>query len=132
MIAQLSNRLSSNFANIVAPAVLEAGLPTESLPELLQAIALGNMAAISELPGATVAVVEAAVSSAMRAFTNAYQLLYLVSLAFGGWTIIAAAVVNSKKMNEVLTSEIARKMHNVGEMQLESDDARGLDVEKKA
>lgn len=108
--------------------MLEAGLPEDSLPTLLTDVAMANLGALSEIPGATTRVVEVALAGAMRSYTNAYQLLYLVSLAFGFCSIIAAVVVNSQRMNQVLTSQIVRKMHHTGHKVEESYSDQGVKV----
>lgn len=48
--------------------------------------------------------------AAVSAFAKSYQLIYLVSLAFGVTTIIFALLVDGKALDEKMTTEISRKL----------------------
>jgi hypothetical protein len=114
----------------VAPAVIAAGLLQASVPVLLQDIAAGNQAGIAEIPGITPAVLSAITTSSLKAFIKSYQTVYFVSLAFGGCAIIAALVVDEKKMEAVMTTGIARKLQDIRGTQPISDEKLTTQAEK--
>lgn len=55
--------------------------------------------------------------AAGSAFTKSYQLIYLVSLAFGGTTIIFALLVDGKALDEKMTTDISRKLQPASVLQ---------------
>jgi hypothetical protein len=94
----------------VAAAVLNAGLPEQSLPTLLGDLATGNIAGLSKIPGVTTQVLAAAGEAVPLAFTKSYQVVYLTSLVFGGVAIIFASLVDGKAWAARMTSEVARQL----------------------
>lgn len=106
----LSNKIKHYFATEVAPAALKAGLSAEVVPTLLQNISLGNTDGILKLPGMTPQILQTVLAAATSAFAKSYQLIYLVSLAFGGTTIIFALLVDGKALDAKMTTDIARKL----------------------
>jgi type IV secretory pathway VirB2 component (pilin) len=114
---QLENKLSSNLIKSVAPAAIKAGLPETSVPALILDIATGNAAAILQISGINPAILEATRPATLEAFTKSYQVIYLVSLAFGGCAIIASLCVDDQKLSEKMTTDIARKLQRAGRNQ---------------
>ena len=109
---------------------MAAGLPEKSVPLLLEDIATGNQAGMLKIPGINNKIIQAATIGASKAYTNSYQIIYLVSLAFGGCAIIAALAVDGGRMDEVMTSEIARKLQITGDKTRTSDDETSEHVER--
>jgi hypothetical protein len=108
---------------------LGAGISTEHIPALLQDIAYGNKAGILEIPGMTPQILQTIFEAAISAFTKSYQLIYLVSLAFGGTTIIFALLVDGKALDEKMTTDISRKLQPVSV--LHKYDKSNVDAEKR-
>ncbi|EXJ63305.1 uncharacterized protein A1O5_11626 [Cladophialophora psammophila CBS 110553] len=110
----LQNRVASNVKKWVVPAILEAGLPPKSVVGFLTALSGGNLPALEKISGVTPAVIEAATTAALRSYENAFQLIYLVSIAFGCCATVAALLLDSKKLAERMTPDVARKLQHVG------------------
>lgn len=102
----------------VVPAVLNAGLPTSSVASFLTALASGSTPALEQVPGVTPEVLQAATPAALRSSENAFQLIYLVSIAFGCCAIIASLAVNGPKLYERMTGEVARKLQYINDTPL--------------
>jgi len=84
------NRVSQTMASNVPPAVINAGLPASSVPLLFQAAKNGTTAAIQSVPGITPTII-AAFSRAQRdSYSQSFQTVYYVSIAFGSLAIIAS------------------------------------------
>lgn len=62
----------------------------------------------------TSAVLKAADANLEPALTHSYQMIYLVSISFGGAASILAMLLNGDKVAERMTPAIARKLQNVG------------------
>lgn len=95
----------------VAPAALNAGLPSEDLPALLAAIAAGTATAMEAVPGITPTVVAAVGDAVKVAYSQAFKTVYLTSIAFGGLSIIAALFITS--IDDLMTDFVARKIRGV-------------------
>ncbi|KIX03612.1 uncharacterized protein Z518_07165 [Rhinocladiella mackenziei CBS 650.93] len=83
----INQQSSNNLVPSVSEATVKAGLPPTSVPSLLQALQAmlsGTGAAPPSVPGLTPAVVVAAEDAVKTVYSNAYQLVYLVSITFGG------------------------------------------------
>lgn len=109
---QLSSKIKHYFATEVAPAALKAGLSVEVVPTFLQYLAAGNKKGLLTLPGVTPEILQTVFAAATSAYAKSYQLIYLVSLAFGGTTIIFALLVDGKALDAKMTSDIARKLQS--------------------
>lgn len=94
----------------MASALLEAGLPEESLPAVLVDLAIGNAAGLAKVPGVTPEVLVAASKAVPTALCSSYQFVYLASLAFGGVAIVAALLLKGDRLAEKMTPTIARKL----------------------
>jgi xanthine/uracil permease len=93
---------------------MESGLNQAEAIQLLEGISTSNTTSIEAIPGVTPLVIAAATAAAKAAYQKSFQTVYLVSIAFGAVAIISAVVVNRKKLNDVMTPEIARKLQGVG------------------
>jgi len=91
----------------VIPAALAAGLPETSLPNLLSSIALGDFNAV---PGISPKIIAATADAVQAAYTLSFRTVYLCTLPFGILLIVAAIL--SPNVEQYLTDEVARKMHN--------------------
>jgi len=115
-VSILTNRNTSLSAKLIPKAVLGAGLPASSLPDLFAALALQSTEALAKVPGYNAAVGAALGLAQMNAFSGAIKTVFLASISFGCCGIIATLFV--KNIDHLLTNEVARKMHgrNVKEL----------------
>lgn len=95
------------------PAAVASGLSQTAAVQLLGALATGNVTAIASIPGITSAVLETATTATKVAYKKSFDTVYFVSIAFGVIAIVTAAIVNNKKLKEVMTPEIARKLQGL-------------------
>jgi len=93
---------------------LGTGVSLDTAVALTQAIASGNATAISDVPGVTPAAIAAGVGAFKIALIRSYQTLYYISVAFGAANIILALCLNGKLMESRLTTEVARRLQDVG------------------
>ncbi|KIW81115.1 hypothetical protein Z517_04138 [Fonsecaea pedrosoi CBS 271.37] len=89
----LTNRMATNTTNIVVPAVLEAGLPQSSLEQFLTALNSGIASAIAAVPGVTERIILAGSSALLESYTDAFQKVFLASIAFGVLSVMAAVAI---------------------------------------
>lgn len=112
----LQNKAKSGIAHNVAPALLAAKLPLASLEPLLTDLAAGDVAAAAKLPGVTKQILELAGAKLTVAYRHAFELVYLVSLAWGLLSCIAAFFTPS--IEDLYTDEVMRQLHKTyGERQ---------------
>lgn len=93
--AILSSRFTSALPKFVVQAAESAGLPKASIPALLRATATNTAAAYAKVPGINKAVILAAELAYKLAYVQAFRLVYLVAIGFGGVAIIAAFCTKS-------------------------------------
>jgi hypothetical protein len=111
MYASILTTESSKYIPIkVVPAALAAGLPESSLESLLSSIAKGDFAAV---PGISPQIIAATGAAVKDAYAVSFRTVYLCTLPFGAMLIVAALL--SPNVEQYLTDEVARKMHNQGE-----------------
>ena len=86
----LTSRATSNITHNVAPALAEAGVPLKGIEPLLGALGAGDAAAAAKIPGVTPKLIGLAVVDLQHAYSNAFSLVFLVTIAFGAVSTIAA------------------------------------------
>lgn len=108
---QLSTKMKHYFATEVAPAAVKAGLPTTSVPMLLQGIgAHAPASTLLKISGVTPSILQAVQLAVVDSYAKTFQLIYLVSLAFGGMAIVFALSIDQKAFAAKMTNEVARKL----------------------
>ena len=112
-LRQLSNKLATNLPKYIVPKVVEAGLPLGSVPALLNAISSGSAAAVEAVPGITPKIILIATAAAKVAYQKSFQVIYLAAVAFGACAIIGSLTVSEAKLEECMTSDVARKLQGV-------------------
>ncbi|KAK3668757.1 hypothetical protein LTR22_000237 [Elasticomyces elasticus] len=105
----LTSRVSQDTRNHVVPALLEAGLPSASLAPLLSALSVGNIEAAETIPGVTQHILLVAASTMKAAYSDAFTLLFLVTLAFGGVSCITAYFTPA--LEHRYTEDVIRRLH---------------------
>ncbi|KAI1618323.1 fungal trichothecene efflux pump [Exophiala viscosa] len=106
----LENKLSSNLPHYVTKAALAAGLPAKDLPDLFVAIGSGNATAVTAVPDMTTKILLAVEGVEILAYEKSFRTVYLTGVAFGLVAVIAAACVDSNRLDASLTHEVGRKL----------------------
>lgn len=86
----LKTRLSHNIEHTVVPALVGAGLPVTSVKPFLLALESGETSMVAKVPGVTTKVLAAATETMKWSYSNAFSLVFLVTLAFGICSCIVA------------------------------------------
>ncbi|KAJ9640795.1 hypothetical protein H2204_003084 [Knufia peltigerae] len=112
-IAVLTSKSKSEIAARVPAAVLQAGLPQSSLPQLFQAIQAQSPTAVAAVPGMTTAISTALTESMSDAYAKAFSFVYYSGVAVGGTAIIASLFL--KDYDQFLTSHTPRQIYKRNE-----------------
>ena len=94
----------------MVPASVAAGRPETDVPSLLAALKAGSVTALEKIPSITSGIIAAAGDAMKTASAEAFQTVYLTSIAFGGLAIVAAFFTSS--IDDLLTDHVARKLRN--------------------
>jgi hypothetical protein len=100
----------------VVPAIAKTNASPAVTEALTLAIASGNATAIAESQ-ASPAAIEAGAAAMQAALVKSYQLLYYIALACGLAITTAAIFLDSELVQSRLTSEIPRRLQDVGKQQ---------------
>ncbi|OAA60363.1 Fungal trichothecene efflux pump [Niveomyces insectorum RCEF 264] len=110
----LNNRLAKTVASEVPPALVNAGLPSASVPQFLAGLTSGNMTGI---PGLTPDITAAGTMAYKQANVDAFRTVFLVTIAFTGIAILASFLL--PRVESVMTSQVAATLHGNHTPQLE-------------
>ncbi|KAF1935550.1 TRI12-domain-containing protein [Clathrospora elynae] len=91
----------------VMPAALAVGLPEPSLLALFSGITLGDFTAV---PGISAGIIAATGTAVKDAYAMSFRTVYLCTIPFGVLLILAGLL--SPNVEQYLTDEVARKMHD--------------------
>lgn len=116
--------MADYYKSIVAPSVLQAGLPVTSLQAFITALAGGDTADIEAIPGVTPTILEVAAASMRTTYSKAFKIVFLVCLAFCGVAVISSYW--APNVEERLNHDVVRRLDGSG---LTSSDAE-IDHEK--
>ncbi|KIX00886.1 uncharacterized protein Z518_09951 [Rhinocladiella mackenziei CBS 650.93] len=97
----LNQQSKPKLVPAISTAVLQAGLPPASLTAFLPLLAV---------PGATPAIIAAGRDAVRTVYSNAFSMVFLVSIAFGVTAAISAAFVRS--VDDKLTTHVAVRLDN--------------------
>ena len=117
-LAIYNGKLATHMPNKVTEAVLAAGLPETSLPQMLLAVANGTTAAISAVPGADSTIVAAARAGQKSAWAASFSTVYLSTIAFGATALIISFFASD--ISEFMTSFVNK---TVEQKQKEAEDS---------
>ncbi|KAJ5155934.1 hypothetical protein N7492_008737 [Penicillium capsulatum] len=124
--AILNNGVADNLPVDVSKAALDAGLPKSSVAQLVKAVSEGAASAM-EVPGAGEKVIAAATEAAKTAYAHSFRTVFLVSIAFGSLSMIAA--LGSVSVDDKLNNVVAAKLSGAGasqeELTIEMEEKRG-------
>jgi hypothetical protein len=88
-------------------------LPETAAGQLVTGVATGNITAIEMVPGITPEIIETVTAAAQVAYMESFKIVYYVGIAFGICSILSALAASSLKLQEVMTSEIPRKIQGI-------------------
>jgi len=100
--AVIHNALDKELAKKIAAATLPLGLPSSSIPEIVQALASQNRQAVAAVPGITPQIAQAAVRGMKRAYVIAFRNSWIVSAAFCAILLIGKF---SSKFDETISDD---------------------------
>ncbi len=106
----LSNRLAQTVPSAVGLAATGAGLPSSSIPSLLQALSLGTTAAFQTVEGLTPQIQEAATASYREGSLQAYKTVFLSSIAFSGLAVLLC--IFAPNVENLMTGQVAALLHH--------------------
>jgi hypothetical protein len=103
----LRNKVQSYTINVVAPSLVQAGLPPTSLEPFLGALAQGNVAVLQTVPGVSPTIIGVGIQTLTDAYAQAFKIgrsfhdlgsneadqsdkVWLATIAFGGLAVIAS------------------------------------------
>ena len=117
-----SNKLTTYLPRDIVPAVESAGLPASSVPALFAAMTNGTTAAFDAVPGINPKILGAFAEATKHAYTHAFKVVYLSSLAFAGIAIVASQFVTD--IDKYMTNFVNKTIHKpkVGHKQETSEE----------
>lgn len=106
----LTNKATEGTEQIVAPALLKAGLPPTSLKPFIEDLVGGDTAAAIKLPGVTPTVLAVAEQTFTITYEKAFEVVFLVTLSWGILSCIAAWFTPS--IEDLYTDEVMRQLRD--------------------
>ncbi|KAJ5816519.1 hypothetical protein N7447_008752 [Penicillium robsamsonii] len=79
-----SSKVSTNMTPAVTKAVIEAGLKDSSVPSFIESLMSGSVGAMSSVKDVTPAIIATGEDALRSVYADAFRLIYLVSIVFGG------------------------------------------------
>lgn len=119
--AILANTFAEKLPRKMAPVISQYNLPHSVATELIQAAALNTPDAYAEIPNITPRIIAAAGMAVKYAYVDAFKLVWLSALSFGGLAIIAASCTRSIPKEQ-------KTMQRAVHMENESGGARAAEV----
>ncbi|CAO2650293.1 Nn.00g015850.m01.CDS01 [Neocucurbitaria sp. VM-36] len=108
----MTNRLEETIPAQVPPVLINAGLPTSSVPLYLQAIQLGADA-IAAVPGITQEIMALGYRAYQDANADAFRTVYLVTIAFSALSIILTWW--APNTDDLMTDKVAATLNHEGQ-----------------
>jgi hypothetical protein len=107
--AILTNRLSKTVTSEVPAAVINAGLPSSSAAQFVDAITVGTTDALDVVPGVTAQIIAVGQTAYKHANADAYRTVYLTTIAFSGLAVILSFFApNTEKL---MTGQVAATLY---------------------
>lgn len=106
----LTNKATEGTEKIVAPALLQAGLPPASVPKLIEDLVNNDVTDALKVPGVTEKILGVAAAAFTKSYENAFETVYLVTLAWGILSCIAAWFTPS--IEDLYTDEVMRQLRD--------------------
>ncbi|KAJ4346641.1 uncharacterized protein N0V89_010572 [Didymosphaeria variabile] len=112
--AVYTNKVPGYLASIVPSAVTSAGLPSDSVPELMTAIGAGTQAALLNVTDMSPEILRATNVAVSTAYSKSYAYVYYFAVALGGLAIIASICL--RDFDQYLTEHVSRQLYHRGEV----------------
>ncbi|RAK94022.1 siderophore iron transporter [Aspergillus costaricaensis CBS 115574] len=110
-VAILDNRIAVDLPRDVSATAVNAGLPSSSLTDLLEAVSAGTTAAYDAVPGMTASILGKVTEAVKTAYSQSFRTVFLASIAFGGLSVIAACFAEG--VDARFTKDVAAKLGGV-------------------
>ncbi|CAK7202067.1 hypothetical protein SEUCBS139899_004787 [Sporothrix eucalyptigena] len=111
-VSVYSARLPVFIDRDVTAAATNAGLPASSLPDVFTALNNGTTAALDAVPGMNSTIAQAVTDGNLLGYHQAFKLVFLSTIAFGGIAIIASFFVQDVSM--YLNNFVNKTIHRPG------------------
>lgn len=118
----MTSKSKEQIAAKVPVAVIQAGLPESSLPQLFDAILAQSATAIAAVPGMTSEIQAALATSLADASANAYAYVYYAGVAVGATSIIASLCL--KDYDKYLNGHVPRQVYKREAQSLPTEDLK--------
>ena len=125
-VAILTNRLSTTIPEEVPPALIDAGLPSSSVPDFLAAITAGTAGAFAAVSGATASIIATGLDAYRQANADAYRTVYLATIAFSGVAVILTWF--APNTDHLMTGKVAATLHHRGANDVHADEKKEVEV----
>lgn len=113
-LAILSTKTKAEILKYVPKAVIQAGLPETSVPDLLLAIAAGGTPeTLSQVDGITPAIEQTLGTVLPTAYAAAYAYVYYAAVAVGCVGLIASFCI--KDYDEYFTDHVPRQIYKIND-----------------
>ena len=109
----LSNKLPGQLQSHLVPAVLDAGLPESSLPDLFTAVTAGTQEALMAVPNMTDTRLVVANNGIADSYSGAYAYVYYTALALGLVAFLASLCL--RDFDKYLTGHVSRQIYHAAE-----------------
>jgi len=106
----LTARLQHTIPSEVPPALISAGLPAASVSDFITALSTGNTAALEKIEGFTPIILEAGQMAYKWANSQAYQTVFLTSIAISGLATLSALFI-PRNLDHLMTMEVTSTLH---------------------
>lgn len=108
--AVLAQRQTETIGSQIPPALISAGLPESSVQAYMQAVAAGGEAeALKAISGVTDEIIRTASRAYQGAYSDAFQTVFYVSIAFGVIGIVFACL--TPNVDELMTTKVAVRLN---------------------
>lgn len=97
----LNNRLDQKMPAYIAEAAAKVGLPPQSIPAFIAALAGNNQAALAKVPGVTGPIIDAGLVALKQAFADSVRVVYIIAAPIGAAACVGCLFLGSvaKTMN---------------------------------
>ncbi|KAL3470379.1 major facilitator superfamily domain-containing protein [Aspergillus californicus] len=127
-IVMISNifqtKITAYLPQKIGAAVAEAGFPLETIPQVLAALGVGDIASLMEIPGMSPAVLGTLTAANKQAYADAYRFMWYSLIPICVLTLISACFLKSTR--DQLTEDVAYAVQ-----ERHGHKSRGQDVEKE-
>ncbi|KAL2212630.1 MFS general substrate transporter [Sarocladium strictum] len=123
----LSNRLTQTITATVPSALIEAGLPAESIPDFIGVVSTAGTLAGEEAYSGVAGVKESVINAGVRAYqvanADAYRTVYLSTIAFSGVAILLTFFApNTEKY---MTDDVAATLNREDDVGVKAKEQHG-------